>query len=338
MSFLSPLARRFRGQQVKGLLSPSPHDAGATASSPLPSLIIPPPPSDDNDNDGAPSASSGNRGGVPAICRIGVAMLELCKGAFASQPRPLLVVDDEALAAEVCQLAACIFPTAPEGGAAAAAAALVGGRRSATVRTAGRGRCRMCPAEADALLMDLGLVLQHILDEREPAAPASGLDKASLQLKARRLLAFACDMGWVVVTARLMPLAAAGCRSHAHAIQAIDRASASTPSALRSPLGAHLWGEILPPGKGKEAGGLSLLHRAVRSGSAPLVAWLLQWSSTAYGGGKEVTGCWRADRRGPLGVTPLHLAALLEDGGVVATMLLRHCPGGAFNRWVSHEV
>ena len=269
-------------------------------------------------------------------------MLELCKGAFASPPRPLLVVDDEALAAEVCQLAACIVPTAPDGGAAAAAAAaaLMGGRRSATVRTAGRGRCRMSPAEADALLMDLGLVFQHIQDEQEePTAPGSALDRASLQLKARRLLAFACDMGWVAVTARLMPLAAAGCRSNAQAIQAIDRASASPPSAaLRSP---HMCGGLLPPWyKGEGAGGdsLSLLHRAVRSGSAPLVAWLLQWSSTADGGGKEVTGCWRADRRGPLGVTPLHLAALLEDGGIVATMLLRHCPGGAFNRWASHEV
>ena len=113
-------------------------------------------------------------------------------------------------------------------------------------------------------------------------------------------------------------------------------ASTSTPSALHP---SHLCGGLLPPvDKGKSAGGgLSLLHRAVRSGSAPLVAWLLQWSSAA-GGGKEGAGCWRADRRGPLGVTPLHLAALLEDGGVVATMLLRHCPGGAFIRWVSHEV
>ena len=267
-------------------------------------------------------------------------MLELCKGAFASPPRPLLVVDDEALAAEVCQLAACIVPTAPDGGAAAAAATLVGGRRSAMVRATGRGGCRMIPAEADALLMDLGLVLQHIQDEQEePTAPGSALDRASLQLKARRLLAFACDMGWVAVTARLMPLAAAGCRSNSQAIQAIDRASASPPfAALRSP---HMRGGLLPPWyKGEGAGGdsLSLLHRAVRSGSAPLVAWLLQWSSTADEGGKEGTGCWRADRRGPLGVTPLHLAALLEDGGVVATMLIRHCPGGAFNRWVSHEV
>lgn len=289
-------------------------------------------------------------------------MLEVCKGAYASPPRPLLLVDDEAMATEVRQLAACIVPDGEtQGGPMTAAAARaggggVGGRRSAGSRGgAGRRGCRLSPDEADALLLDLGLVLQHIQEEQETtalasgdlgrqalaaAAQVSGLDRPSLLLKARRLLAFACDMGWVVVAARLMPLATSGCRSHAHAIQVINRASAaSAPTVPRSP---PLCGGLLPlplPGKGKGTGGLSLLHRAVRSGSTPLVAWLLQWSTAAEAGGGGGAGSWHADQRGPLGVTPLHLAALLEDGGVVAAMLLRHCPGGAFTRWVvGHKV
>lgn len=71
--------------------------------------------------------------------------------------------------------------------------------------------------------------------------------------------------------------------------------------------------------------GLSLLHRAVRSGSPALVRGILDW-------GAANNYAWAIAAGGPGGITPLHLAALLEDDGVVALLLLDAAedPGRAF--------
>jgi hypothetical protein len=61
--------------------------------------------------------------------------------------------------------------------------------------------------------------------------------------------------------------------------------------------------------------GLSLLHRAVRSGCPDLVRGVLAW-------GQQHGYAWPIARGGPAGITPLHLSALLDDDGVVALMLL----------------
>jgi hypothetical protein len=66
--------------------------------------------------------------------------------------------------------------------------------------------------------------------------------------------------------------------------------------------------------------GLSLLHRAVRSGSPNLVRGILDWGAAHH-------YTWPISSGGPGGITPLHLAALLEDDGVVALMLLDACDG-----------
>jgi len=66
--------------------------------------------------------------------------------------------------------------------------------------------------------------------------------------------------------------------------------------------------------------GLSLLHRAVRSGSPNLVRGILDWGAAHH-------YTWPISSGGPGGITPLHLAALLEDDGVVAMMLLDACDG-----------
>jgi len=64
--------------------------------------------------------------------------------------------------------------------------------------------------------------------------------------------------------------------------------------------------------------GLSLLHRAVRSGSPDLVRGVLTWAA-------QHSYSWPIASGGPGGVTPLHLSALLDDDGVIALMLLDAC-------------
>lgn len=149
----------------------------------------------------------------------------------------------------------------------------------------------------ELLLQDMAIVLQHIAGQ--PGAAAQ-LPHASIALKARRLLAIACDMGWAAVAAAVLPLACARCSCATEMVAAIHAASV--------PLSAS-------SGAGKR--GLTLLHRAVRSGSIPLLAGMLAWGdSHGYR--------WRVDAAGPAGITPLHLSAMLDDARV-GLLLLDHC-------------
>ncbi|WIA40659.1 hypothetical protein OEZ86_004365 [Tetradesmus obliquus] len=195
-------------------------------------------------------------GGVPGQ----VLWVEVARGAFLSQPRPVLVVADPLLAQEVCALQAL------EGSV-------------------------LSSSQVDALLLDLGLVLRHISSSSgaSTAPAAAGIGHAAIAEKARRLIAFACDQGWVAVASAVLPLASA-CGTCAHDIVAAIHDSTAQD-------------------------GLSLLHRAVRSGSPRLVAGLLAW-------GHDHAYTWRVASGGPGGVSPLHLAALLEGDSSVALMLL----------------
>jgi hypothetical protein len=221
--------------------------------------------------------------------------VEAARGAFHSDARPLLVVSDPAIAAEVARLEAL---------------------------AAGDGGLR--PWQVDALLVDLCLVLQHIGQGAADGAPEAGASSAAsgrccaggaacdpshaagaaacpglshhaIVEKARRLLAFACDQGWAGVAAAVLPLASARCACAADIVAAIHEATAHD--------------------------GLSLLHRAVRSGSLPLVRGMLEWGAAR---GYR----WDVGAGGPLGISPLHLAALLDDDAAVLLALLDACDGG----------
>ena len=70
--------------------------------------------------------------------------------------------------------------------------------------------------------------------------------------------------------------------------------------------------------------GLSLLHRAVQSQSAAMLAEVARW-------GEEASQPLRCDMAGPMGLTPLHLAALVPDAACARQMvalLLRGSAGG----------
>jgi hypothetical protein len=74
-------------------------------------------------------------------------------------------------------------------------------------------------SQVDALLLDLGLVLRHISSSSTGSSAAAGMGHAAIAEKARRLIAFACDQGWVAVASAVLPLASA-CGTCAHDIVA----------------------------------------------------------------------------------------------------------------------
>jgi|APGre2960657404_1045060.scaffolds.fasta_scaffold25230_2 hypothetical protein len=151
-----------------------------------------------------------------------------------------------------------------------------------------RAPASMTPERTARLLVDLGAVLQHA-QGGAAGPPLTRLAHADLATKARRLLAFAVDMGWPATAARMLPLACAGCACSADVVASIHRAN--------------------------PCDGLNLVHRAVRSGSLPVLRGLLAW-------GEHHGYDWRPTLAGPHGITPLHLAALLDDAGAAALALI----------------
>lgn len=164
---------------------------------------------------------------------------------------------------------------------------------------------QLSAAQRTSLLVDLSLVLQHIHAGANSCGSgahagtgagsggglrhAPGLSHHAIADKARRLLAFAADRGLAALAAAVLPLASAACDCAADIVAAIHASTAQD--------------------------GLSLLHRAVRSGSLPLVTGMLAW-------GRLHGYQWDIDWGGPLGLTPLHLSALLDDGGAITLALL----------------
>jgi hypothetical protein len=67
--------------------------------------------------------------------------------------------------------------------------------------------------------------------------------------------------------------------------------------------------------------GLGLLHRAVRSGSTAMLLAVMSW-------GVQHRHCFAWDAPGPMGLTPLHLTALLgKQKRPLAAMVLQSSPG-----------
>jgi hypothetical protein len=297
----------------------------------------------------------------------GTALLEVCVGAYASPSKPLLVVDDEALANEMQQMLRICSAQKP------------GFTTDASFSSEVQAACRLSSEQRDEVLMDMGLALQQ-----QHASGSTGclLSQQEVGLKAAQLLSFACDMGWVRCASRLLPIAiryqggSLGIVKGEKLVASMDGCCSRADSSKA---------------KFPAVEELSLIHRAVRSGNLLLVAGLLQWSQQykmavqarcpveaclkvlddeclgdcepctdecpqACSGAAsccplQTAGCcsaaasaasplpplplWvsnqRADVRGPGGLTPLHLAAFLRDARV-AVVLLGNCPAAAFTR------
>jgi hypothetical protein len=140
--------------------------------------------------------------------------------------------------------------------------------------------------DVDALLRDAGVVVQWLQRGAAAAAGRAGpaytpLLLARVQGMACRLAACAAARGWPATAALLLPAATAAGQSGAEAVAAMG--AACPPSA-------------------------SVLHVAVGSGRAEVVEALEAWARAAGGGAALALA---VDGRGPAGVTPLHVAALL---------------------------
>lgn len=157
-----------------------------------------------------------------------------------------------------------------------------------------------------SMLRDLGRVLefsnskQAAVTNGQQQARQAGTDEKSIAATARRLLLFSCQVGWAAVSDLLLPIVSA---------------MAATASELVADL-ERIYDE-----------GLTLLHHVVRSGSASLVSLVLTW-------GINNGHVWDCSAAGPAGLTPLHLAALLDDGGRIADELTDAC-AGALSGWDS---
>ncbi len=155
--------------------------------------------------------------------------------------------------------------------------------------------------DLDALLYDLGLVVQYAEDcvgsgsSALHARQVGGEDRARLGGTARRLLVFALQRGWGAVTALVLPVVSADCEGgspgHTAAELALAKAGSASPN------------------------GLSLLHLAVGSRSAAAVRALLEWGVQE---GVRVSALTPA---GASRLTPLHVAAVVPDGGELARVL-----------------
>lgn len=249
-----------------------------------------------------------------------VLWLEVARGAWLSEPRPLLLVRDAGLAEEVCGLEGVVrggrhARAPPSQGAASKAVnpaeSAVPGAPAGPVR-------RLSQEDVDAVVADLGLVLQHAGAVRAHARAASmGPDArthAMVAHKARRLLLFACDMGWACVAACMLPLATASCSCAAEVVAAVHASEPTCaqlpppkpPQEQESQWGGAGRGGAAAGGGSSSTGaegrhGLGLLHRVVRSGQLALLQGVLHWGAVA---GYD----WRSDRDGPGGITPMHLA------------------------------
>lgn len=157
-----------------------------------------------------------------------------------------------------------------------------------------------------SMLRDLGRVLEFSNSKQAAAtngqqqARQVGIEERSLAATALRLLSFSCQVGWAAVSELLLPIVSA---------------MAATASELVADL------------EGICDEGLTLLHHVVRSGNASLVSLMLTW-------GINNGHVWDCAAAGPAGLTPLHLAALLDDGGRMADELTDAC-AGALSQWDS---
>jgi hypothetical protein len=136
----------------------------------------------------------------------------------------------------------------------------------------------------------VGVVLHHLRAAAAPGAagnpnagPAAAARAAAL---ARELAPVAAARGWPALLRRLLPAVA------------LDCAPGAAMEAMRA---AH-------------PGGLSILHVAAAGGCADAARALGEWAATAG----HTVGLQAA---GGQGLTPLHLAALLADGGAMAAAL-----------------
>ncbi|KAL0035224.1 hypothetical protein WJX79_007134 [Trebouxia sp. C0005] len=157
-----------------------------------------------------------------------------------------------------------------------------------------------------SMLRDLGRVLEFSNRKQDAAingqqhARHVGVEEKSIAATALRLLSFSCQVGWASISELLLPIVSAMAATASELVADLERICDD---------------------------GLTLLHHVVRSRNASLVSLVLTW-------GINNGHVWDCTAAGPAGLTALHLAALLDDGGRIADELTDAC-AGALSEWDS---
>ena len=152
--------------------------------------------------------------------------------------------------------------------------------------------------EVDALIYELGALVETT-SSRNPAALATA-GPVKVGYASRRLLPFIIQRKWPA----LAGLALSAC--------VLDGTS---PSEAMASSDVHSVGTT----------GMALLQLAVRTQSADMVTLLLNWGRSK---GHE----FKATTPGRRGLSAIHLAALISDGGLIAALLTAACPD-ALHGW-----
>jgi ankyrin repeat protein len=140
---------------------------------------------------------------LPAGSRQGAVQIEVARGGYLCEPKPVLVLADEQAVAEVRQL----------------------------------GKGRHPGVDVDAVLLDFDRVLEFLNNIRcidlginEPRRSYNRADIAAIAVTARRLLLLACTMGWPAVARMLLSLVSMDTNGDASAV--VDKLDAMVPGDL----------------------------------------------------------------------------------------------------------
>lgn len=230
---------------------------------------------------------------VSEICHRGLIRLEAQYCELLSNWKPIVVVDEPAVMAELWS------------------------RVSAETSLVARGASNSGDWEgltpAERVLVDIGLWLEQ-LDEAWELGVAKRNDSESANTKGQDylkklrhqcfsvgcgLLMYAIDSGWNVTGDYIL-------RQVVSMMCGLEVAptAAEFYLALSAYRAVSEYCHLNPEG-------LTLLHRAVRSAQSPMVVTVTRWG-VRYG------YPWSWQERGPAGLCPMHLAAVLNDGGKMA--------------------
>ena len=146
--------------------------------------------------------------------------------------------------------------------------------------------------DIDTLMQQLGSLVA--LAAAAEVAEAGDEERSACGRAARRLLPFVLQRKWAAATQLVLACLAADLEDPREAMAQADVMGAGTT-------------------------GMPILQLAVRSQSEPLVRALLAW-------GAQRGYAFNATMPGRRGLTALHLAALVADGGAIAGLLTEECP------------
>jgi len=179
-------------------------------------------------------------------------------------------------------------------------------------------------SSVDLLLVELGAALKH------EDATASDVPRA-LAPTLYNLLCVACDRGWPQVTTRLLALAAKidDAEAWRDCLDEEARRAAQQAAQAASMAAPH----AQPQAQAQAPLALTLLQRAVAASSRGVVHVLLPWAAAHAAHPLAAEACPMTP--GPFGVTALHLAALLPDGGRIAMALTGNTQ--AYVMWLTSQ-